>query len=782
MTVVAIRGNQNLAWGGGHVEPATYKEIKSLFDEYIDLYSSRNDLLTDHFSSDFSGFAGGADNLVKDREEWIAVTRQDFAQVKGALRIEVKDLAIQSLAEDVAVATSFFSIKLPIEDDYFSRKTARLVLVFHKQAGEWKIAHSSISIPYGLVGKGEIYPLKGVQKRNRLLEQVISERTKELSDANETLTESEHRFREMLETINLLAVTLDPDGRVTFCNNYLLTLTGWRREDVIGADWFDKFLPEENSELKSLYLDSLAASALPAHQQNPIRTRSGETRLVHWNNTILRDGTGRIVGTASIGEDVTERKQTEERAARLAAIVQSSEDAIIGTTMDGTITSWNTGAEKTYGYTEAEVLGKNIAMLVPPGRGDEVPEILRRIRRGDHIEHFDTLHLRKDSTDVFMSLTISPIRDSVGKVVAASIIGRDVTERKLAEEVLRRNEEQFRVIAENVADMIAVFDLDGRRRYSSPAYKGILGDPELLNGTNGFQGVHTDDAVRVSQAFRETVTTGISRRIEFRVMAKDGSTRNIDSKISVIREIDGAFSRAIAVSRDVTEEKKLAAQFLRSQRMESIGTLAGGIAHDLNNILAPIMMAIELLRSKVRDMGGQKLLTTIETSAKRGADIVKQVLAFGRGVTGDRVLVQLKHVITDVVKIVSGTFPKSITVEEALGRDLWAVQADPTQMHQVFLNVLVNARDAMPGGGNSDDFCRKRDAGRKPGTQASGSKTGKLSVHSTFRHRNRDSRKYPEGDFRTLLYDEGGGTGNGTRAFNHTCHRQESWRIHRPGE
>jgi CheY-like chemotaxis protein len=111
------------------------------------------------------------------------------------------------------------------------------------------------------------------------------------------------------------------------------------------------------------------------------------------------------------------------------------------------------------------------------------------------------------------------------------------------------------------------------------------------------------------------------------------------------------------------------------------------------------MMAIELLRSKVRDMGGQKLLTTIETSAKRGADIVKQVLAFGRGVTGDRVLVQLKHVITDVVKIVSGTFPKSITVEEALGRDLWAVQADPTQMHQVFLNVLVNARDAMPGGG-----------------------------------------------------------------------------------
>ena len=811
------------------MEPATYKEIKSLFDEYIDLYSSRNDLLTSHFSSDFSGFAGGADNLVKNREEWIAVTRQDFAQVKGKIRIHVKDLAIQSLAEDIAVATSFFSIKLPIEDDYFFRETARLVLIFHKQAGDWKIAHSSISIPYGLVGKGEIYPLKGVEEQNRLLERIISERTQELARANqalresemrlkdaqafahigswtwniasnhvecsdemfrlfgldketfavspaaviaqaihpddrqrvndarlmmvddkkaipidfriiwpdksvhvvwgdggklllddegspsvlsgtvqditerkrtlETLQESERRFREMLETINLLAVILNTNGKVTFCNDSLLTLTGWKREEVINEDWFEKFIPEENSDLKSLYLGSLAASALPAHQENPIRTKSGEIRLIHWNNTILRDGTGRIVGSASIGEDVTERKAAEEKATRLAAIVQSSEDVIIGKTLEGIITSWNTGAEKTYGYAEAEVLGKSIAMLVPPGRGHEVPEILERIRRGDHIKHYDTLRLRKDAGDVFVSLTISPIYNSEGKVVAASTIGRDVTERKLAEEILRQSEEQFRLIAENVTDMIAVFDLDGRRLYSSPAYKGIIGDPESLNGTDGYQTVHPDDMARVKQTFQETVRTGIGQRIEYRVLAKDGTTRDIDSKSSVIREIDGTFSRAIIVARDVTEEKKLAAQFLRSQRMESIGTLAGGIAHDLNNILAPIMMAIELLRNKVPDLRGQKLLTTIETSARRGADIVKQVLAFGRGVTGDRVPVQLEHVIGDVVKIVSATFPKSITIEADVRKNLWAVQADPTQMHQVLLNLLVNARDAMSEGG-----------------------------------------------------------------------------------
>ena len=166
------------------MEPAVYQEIKRLFDDYIDMYSARNDLLTNHFSSDFSGFAGGSDVLVKERDEWIAVTRRDFAQVKGRIHIDIKDLAIQSLTEDVAVVTSFFSIKLPIEDDTFSRETARLVLIFHKQKGEWKIAHSSISIPYGLVSKGEIYPIKGLEERNRVLEQFISERTNELEKAN----------------------------------------------------------------------------------------------------------------------------------------------------------------------------------------------------------------------------------------------------------------------------------------------------------------------------------------------------------------------------------------------------------------------------------------------------------------------------------------------------------------------------------------------------------------------------------------------------------------------
>jgi len=164
-----------------------YKIIRQLFDDYLRMYSSRDDLLTTYFSEDFSGFTGGGDFLVKNREEWIAITRQDFAQVKDPIRIELKDLAIQSLADTIAVSTGFFNIHLPIEDHILSREMARLVLIFHLESEGWKISHSSISIPYHLVREGEIYPMKELVDRNQFLEKLVAERTNQLTEANDNL-------------------------------------------------------------------------------------------------------------------------------------------------------------------------------------------------------------------------------------------------------------------------------------------------------------------------------------------------------------------------------------------------------------------------------------------------------------------------------------------------------------------------------------------------------------------------------------------------------------------
>ncbi|MGY3893052.1 GGDEF domain-containing protein [Aeromonas enterica] len=161
--------------------------IRSLFDEYIEMYSARDDRLTTRFSDNFSGYAGSSDQLVTDREEWVRVTRKDFAQIPERIHIEMLDLSLQDLADDVVVATAFFHIHLPIPDHFLSRETARLVLIFRHEAQEWKIAHSGISIPYGSAQEAEVYPVTRLQERNAELEQIIETRTHELAEVNRQL-------------------------------------------------------------------------------------------------------------------------------------------------------------------------------------------------------------------------------------------------------------------------------------------------------------------------------------------------------------------------------------------------------------------------------------------------------------------------------------------------------------------------------------------------------------------------------------------------------------------
>lgn len=161
--------------------------IRSLFDDYIEMYAARDDRLTGRFSRNFSGYTGGGDFLVKDRAEWQKITRQDFAQVPGRLRIEMLDLSLQDLSDEVVVVNAFFHIHLPVPDQILSRETARLVLIFRLEDGEWMIVHSGISIPYPLVQSGEVYPLKTLHERNSQLQTLVEARTRELEEANAKL-------------------------------------------------------------------------------------------------------------------------------------------------------------------------------------------------------------------------------------------------------------------------------------------------------------------------------------------------------------------------------------------------------------------------------------------------------------------------------------------------------------------------------------------------------------------------------------------------------------------
>jgi signal transduction histidine kinase len=186
---------------------------------------------------------------------------------------------------------------------------------------------------------------------------------------------------------------------------------------------------------------------------------------------------------------------------------------------------------------------------------------------------------------------------------------------------------------------------------------------------------------------------------ELEQQSKDGRKLTVNSRWTLVREEHGEAKSVLVISTDLTETKKLETQFLRAQRLESIGTLASGIAHDLNNILSPILMSVSVLRRTVKDKEGEKILGIIESSAERGAGIVKQVLTFARGVEGERVLLQPKHLISEMSKILAQTFPRFLDIRTTFSPDLWMVTGDATQLHQVLLNLCVNARDAMPKGG-----------------------------------------------------------------------------------
>ena len=228
-------------------------------------------------------------------------------------------------------------------------------------------------------------------------------------------------------------------------------------------------------------------------------------------------------------------------------------------------------------------------------------------------------------------------------------------------------------------------------------------EPGSFNGRydDWIQTLHSDDRSTTEKELWQAVKVGQGLDTEFRIICPTGEIRWIAVKSSLFHDLTGKPMRMIGIHMDITEKKQLEAQFLRAQRLESLGTLASGIAHDLNNILSPILIGAQLLPLRFPDLNQQtrQILKTLETSAQRGAGLVKQILSFARGVEGKRVCLQMNHLLLEIEKIIQQTLPKSINIHKDISSDLWMISGDATQMHQVFMNLCVNARDAMPHGG-----------------------------------------------------------------------------------
>jgi PAS domain S-box-containing protein len=415
-------------------------------------------------------------------------------------------------------------------------------------------------------------------------------------------------------------VVLDADLRVQTANRAFYEMFQVSREETQGVPLYnlgkhDWITPQQLRTL--LIADNSEFRTLEIEQDFPA---TGRRTVLLDARRLSREGyPGYMILLAF--QDITERKKAEAAKIALAAIVESSDDAIISIDLDGIITSWNRGAERIFGYEEKEIIGNPVSLLIPPDRYDEEWVILDRIHRGEPIEHYETIRRRKDGTLLDISLSVSPIRDAEGKIIGASKIARNITHRKQIE-------------------------------------------TELLK---------TKDALAKS-----------NEELEKRV--KD---RTLDLELA-----------NSALRQETEDHKKLQKQLWQAQKMESIGTLAGGVAHDFNNILNIIKGYAGFIRQSLSD--DEKVaesVDVIEETVERGAYVVHELLTLARKTEAHLALTNPNVLLLELSKLLKQTFPKTIDIALELEAKLPSLSVDLNQINQVLLNLCVNARDAMSGGG-----------------------------------------------------------------------------------
>ncbi len=558
------------------------------------------------------------------------------------------------------------------------------------------------------------------EQTNQRLAKLLEERTAELDRVNLQLQQKTNRSHQMqlellkyqqeLADLNENAVVamhwVAPDGTILWANQAELDLLGYTRKEYLGHSIFEFHV---DSAAIADIMERLSKNEIISNYETRLRCKDGSIRHVVIDSNVSWQN-GKFFHTRCFTRDVSKEKQAESARQEMLRLLEFQKYAldraaiVAITDRQGIIIYANDQFCQISQYSKEELIGQTHRII---NSGYHPPEFFQKlwstIAQG-LVWQGEIKNRAKDGSFYWVATTIVPFLDERGKPFQYLAIRFDISDRKRSELDRKNAEQKIReqaALLDVATDAILVRDLNhcisfwnkgAEKIYGWQASEAIDKDARSL--------FYNEVSCQNDIAFK-TVLENAEWQGELHKLTKTGKKVTVESRWTLVRDEAGNPKSILSVDTDITQKKLLEAQFLRAQRLESLGTLASGIAHDMNNILTPILAAAQLLPLKLTnlDRHTQQLIQLLQENAKRGVNLVKQILAFARGGEGERTQMQIASVVSEVVEIVRQTFPKSIEICLNLASDLWLVFGDATQFHQVFMNLFINARDAMPEGG-----------------------------------------------------------------------------------